>query len=351
SSQITLTLWHQMGPSERSALLAEIARFEDLHPGVHVEEIYKETEELRSGFQAAVLAGVGPELVYGPADPVGPYHKMGIIQDLSVSFTAEELAEFEAAALIWIPSTKPPHRPELALIGDRLGNHLALVYNRKLLPEPPKTTSEMVRMAKALTVDRDGDGKIDQYGIVWNFTEPYFAVPFLTGFGGWLFQEGESRTPNLDTPQVADALQFIVDLSEKHRVIPRNCDYNSADSLFKSGQAAMLINGDWSWRDYLEDDRLDAAIAPLPVVDETGRPMGPMTAPKGYSLNAVAQGDRAKAAIEFIRYMTSAETQSRFLHTLRTLPSRKALYNDPILKTDPVLRASHEQLRNGRPTP
>ena len=37
-----------------------------------------------------------------------------------------------------------------------------------------------------------------------------------------------------------------------HGVTPKNCDYELADSLFKTGRAAMIINGDWSWADYLE---------------------------------------------------------------------------------------------------
>ena len=69
-------------------------------------------------------------------------------------------------------------------------------------------------------------------------------------------------------------------------MIPGNCDYELADSLFKTGRAAMIINGDWSWTDYLSNPEIDAAVTVLPIVSSTGLPMRPMIMPKGYSLNA-----------------------------------------------------------------
>src|SRR5262245_17482343 len=63
-----VTLWHQMRPEDRAVLAARIEAFEQTHPDVRVHELYKETEELRSGLVSAVLAGRGPELIYGPSD-------------------------------------------------------------------------------------------------------------------------------------------------------------------------------------------------------------------------------------------------------------------------------------------
>ncbi len=268
SDTSVITIWHQSRPNEREFLADEIARFEAAHPGVQVRPLYKETEELRSGFQAAALAGSGPELVYGPSDVLDTFHTMGLIQDLGGWLPESERADFVAGSLTSLPSRTDPARQELVQIGDRFCNHLVLVYNRRLVPEPPATTDDLVRLAVENTVDEDGDGRIDRYGLVWNYTEPFFAIPFITGFGGWVFREPETRphVPALDTPAMRDALGFIRDLREVHGVSPANCDYELADSLFKAGRAAMIVNGDWSWSDYLESPELDAAIAVLPIV-------------------------------------------------------------------------------------
>ena len=360
NNQTNVTLWHQMTVGERVVLDEHIERFEAEHPNVKVRAVYKETETLRAGFEASVLAGIGPELIFGPSDPMGTFVTMGIVQDMSPWFGYDEQVDFLEQSLTFLPSNDAAidgtdaencetdtSKEWLVQIGDRVGNHLALVYNQDLLPNPPTTTDELVQMAIGSTKDLD-EGK--QYGLVWNFVEPFFLIPFMTGHEAWVFAE-DSIEPNLDTPENIAALSFVADLQNKHKVIPANCDYETADSLFKEGKAAMIINGDWSWSQYLDNKDINAAIAPLPTVSSTGIPMGPMVATKGYSLNVHATGEQADAAMQFVRFMTSAETQLDFTKRLKTLPARKSLLDDPILTSDPTLLASAQQMQNGTMSP
>ncbi len=361
----TVTMWHQMMPGERRLLDEQIELFQQENPGIRVLCSYKETEELRSGFQAASMSPICPELVYGPSDSTGTYQLMGIIQDMSPWFSVAERDEFVEGSLTFLPAIVPtdgseevaeivhatPAELELLHVGDRVGNHLALVYNRDLLPRPPETTDELIEMAKSQTLDTNQDGRIDQYGLVWNYTEPFFAVPFLTGYGGWVFVEGTRSTPALDSPAAIKAYDFIRRLREEYHVVPMNCDYETADALFKSGQAAMIINGDWSWNEYLSSKKIQAAIAPLPIVSDTQLPMRPMVASKGYSLSALATGEQAAAAMKFVKFMTSVKTQRRFMEALKTLPSQRALLDDPLLRDDPSLAASETQRQRGRVMP
>ena len=98
-SRLVITLWHQSRPSEQAFLREEIERFEAEHPGVRIRPLYKETEELRSGFQAAALAGSGPDLVYGPSDVLDTFHTMELIQDMSGWFPDAERSDFVDGAL------------------------------------------------------------------------------------------------------------------------------------------------------------------------------------------------------------------------------------------------------------
>jgi arabinogalactan oligomer/maltooligosaccharide transport system permease protein len=263
-------------------------------------------------------------------------------------------------ALTFLPAIDQPSRAELVQVADRFGNHLALVYNRRLLPEPPQTTEELVAMAVANTVDEDGDGRTDRYGLVWNFTEPFFGIPFLTGYGGWVFAESADAAPDtpprrpvpaLDTAEAIAAWTFLQSLSITHRVTPKNCDYELADLLFKTGRAAMIINGDWSWTDYLSAPEIDAAIAVLPTVVETGEPMRTMISPKGFSLNGNTPTESAAAAMDFVRYMVSKEPQRRIVEQLRMLPVLRSAQEDDLFDSDPTLRTSLAQLNHGRPMP
>jgi ABC-type glycerol-3-phosphate transport system substrate-binding protein len=94
-SRTVITIWHQSRPAEYELLKEEIARFETAHPDVHVRALYKETEELRSGFQAAALAGGGPELIFGPSDVPGTFQAMGVVMDMSPWFP-EKLRDLSA---------------------------------------------------------------------------------------------------------------------------------------------------------------------------------------------------------------------------------------------------------------
>lgn len=359
--RLPITVWHQLRPAERRLLVEEAKRFEELHPGTSVRVLYKETEELRSGFQAAALAGTGPELVYGPSDVLDTFQTMGLLRDLSAWFPSEACDDFVDGALTYLASTKEPGKRELVQVGDRFGNHLALVYNRRFIAQPPRTTDELVEFAVANTVDANGDGRNERYGLVWNFTEPYFGIPFITGYGAWLFEEPKDAEqamtssggaiPALDTPEMLAALAFIHALVDEHRVTPKNCDYELADALFKTGRAAMTINGDWSWADYLNNPQIDAAVAVLPIVTATGKPMGPMVSPKGFSLNANASPQATKAAIAFVQYMVSDDVQQRIVQRLRMIPARRSLQRDPLFETDATLRTSLAQLENGRLMP
>ena len=76
-TRTVITIWHQSRPAEYELLRDEIKRFEACASGCARARLYKETEELRSGFQAAVLAGGGPELIYGPSDVLGALQTMG----------------------------------------------------------------------------------------------------------------------------------------------------------------------------------------------------------------------------------------------------------------------------------
>jgi arabinogalactan oligomer/maltooligosaccharide transport system permease protein len=349
-----IRLWHQMRPEDRAVLAQRIAAFEAIHPEIRVRALYKETEELRSGLESAVLVGRGPEIVYGPSDVIGVYHAIGGVRDLRTWFTDEELAAFDPRALVALPARDDPQREALLMIGDRFGNHLALVYNRQLVTEPPVTTDELIALAQRETVDENGDGVPERYGLVWNFTEPFFAIPFLTGHGGWVFAEPSAAAgvrPTLDSPAMAAGYAFIAELRSRYGVVPPSADYEAAAALFLAGRAAFLIDGDWSWQRYVSDTQIDAAVAPLPIVSSTGLPMAPMVAPKGYSLTVAATGPAADDAAELIRFLTSSETQQVFLEQQKILPARLALRAAAAAQNDPTLGASLAQLERGRAMP
>ena len=336
-----IVIWHQMRVEDRLVMEGQLKQFTATHPGVVVEQIFKETEELRSGFIVAAIAGQGPDLVYGPADQVGPFEVMGIIKPLEGMFDKDYLDSF-------IPQAVTFYKGHLYQLADKLGNHLTLIYNRELLSAPPTTDLELIEVGKTHTKDLDGDGRPDQYGLAWNYTEPYFFIPFMTGFGGWVMTD--EGYPTLDSKGTIDGLKFIRDLRDKYRMIPNEADYNIADALFKDSKSAMIINGDWSWAGYKKAG-INFGVAPLPKITSTGLWCAPMVSPRGFSMNITVKPDKQALLIELLKFLMQPDLQMQSARQLWSMPTRKEVVRSEFVQKNEILHNSAVQIERGRLLP
>ena len=336
-----VVIWEQRDPAEREIFMEHVEAYRQAHPEVEIQVSHYGVEDLRTQFQTAAMAGSGPDLVYGPSDPVGPFSVMGLIHAVDEILEPSKLTEF-------IPESFDTLDGRIYSLPDQMGNHLTLVWNTDLLERAPETMDEFLSMAKDATIDENGDGVPDQYGLVFEVMEPFWTIPFLTGYGGWVMDE--SGAPTLDTPAMVNALEFIRSLKTEHGVMPVECDYNLSDTIFKEGRAAMIINGPWSWKEYREAG-VPIALTRIPLVSVTGRGPGPMISTRGYSINRRVSREKLPLVLQVLDELVSVENQIDFALRLGALPVRKAAYDDPRVKDDPVLAASYAQVRVGRRMP
>lgn len=337
-----LQLWHQMIYGHRVVLSEALRNFEKQNPEIVIQETYRETEELRSSYQAAAMGGSGPELIFGPSDQIGPFASMKIIRPWDEVLEKEYFEQFD-------PLATPIYKDVHYMIGGSVGNHLMLLYNKRLLAHPPQNTDELIAIGKKMTQDTNGDGKIDRYGLVFNYTEPFFFAPFIPAFGE-AFMTGDGR-PQLNTKALQRTFEFILELRDRHKIIPKECDYETANALFKQNKAAMLINGDWSWGDY-KDAGLDFGIARIPMISATQKWPQPLVGTAGYSLNVnIKDPERLAATIKLLKYLTSAATQRLFTERVGILPSNLALREEPAVKNNPLLQVSSYIMEVGTPMP
>ncbi len=340
----TVVIWHQMRPDERDVLRAQLARYQqEVEPGTTILELYKETEELRSGFVIASIAGQGPDLVYGPSDPVGIYEATKTIQPLEAIIPDSVVSDIDSSGLL-------VYKGHLYMVADKVGNHLALVYNKAYVTAPPETDEQLITMSQEVQ-KRYGSiaNRPKVYGLTWNYTEPFFFIPFLTGNGGWVFEE-DGVTPSLDTPSMVYALRQIRSFRDEYGIVPNESDYEISDALFKDGKAAMIINGDWSWANYVSKG-LDIGVAPIPKIERTGLWCAPMTSPKGYSLNANVPAEKMPVIMRILAYLLAPEQQLETAKALNTAPTSRALKYHPDVLSNPILINSLLQIQRGRPMP
>ena len=340
SPKTVINIWHQMLYENRKVLREVCDDYENNNLDIKINLTYRETEELRSSYQAAAMGGSGPELIYGPSDQVGPFSVMGIIQPLDDLLPHAYFNQFVKNAVVKSDG-------QIWMVGDVVGNHLMLIYNKDLISSPPDNTTELIEIGKQMTVDTDGDGKIDQYGLVWNFTEPFFYVPWLGGFGEWLLTD--DNNPNLNTEGNRRGFQFIKALRDEHQIIPKECDYEIANAMFKTGRAAMIINGDWSWGDY--SGVVDFGIARIPKVSETGKWPSPLISTKGYSININTTGEKLTETLKLMKHLTSADVQLYFTQRINSQPSAIAALNNHKVRNNVLLQKSAEIIAVGRPMP
>lgn len=333
---VALTLWTKEGEDALAWNQALVDEFNAAHPGITIELVKKENVEvLREDFQTASLAGTPPEMLWTVNDHAGPFTAADLIQpvdglfDLSV-YVDSALAAVKLEGKTWgVPISN--------------GNHLMLLYNKKLIAEAPKDIDELFAQGKALTSG-------ENYGLVWNQTEPFWLVPWLGGFKGAVFAD-DGVTPTLNTPEMVATLQFLHDMKYDAKIIPSESDYDGADTLFKEGKAAMIVNGDWSLSGYSDALGDDLGVARIPMVKATGEWPKPYTSGVYFMLAKDLSGDKLEAAKEFITFVTSKDKQLEQVEKLNRLPALKTALDDPLIANAPLLKGSADQMVVGTPMP
>jgi maltose-binding protein MalE len=168
---------------------------------------------------------------------------------------------------------------------------VALYYNKRLVPEPPKTWNELKTLAKSLQETRA------EYG----FAVPpdgYHTYSILSGFGGYLFGRDSAGNYNvhdlgLDSP---GAIRGAAEIAEMVRlgVLSPDMDYGTMVEKFRAGKLAMMITGPWELAPTV-DSGISFGVARIPTMEKAPRPL---VSADGFLLSARSQN--LAAAKEFL---------------------------------------------------
>jgi arabinogalactan oligomer/maltooligosaccharide transport system substrate-binding protein len=334
---VEIVLWTKEGEADGGLQFVQSLAdaYTALNPHVTFEVVNKDVETLREDFLTAGLAGALPDLLWTVNDHAGPFTDAELILPVDDLFDLDLYVDSALAA---------------ARLGGQTwgvpianGNHLMLLYNKDLIEEPPMDTDELFAKGAELTAG-------DTYGLVWNQTEPFWLVPWLGGFGGAVFAE-DGKTPTLNTPEMVATLQFLYDMKYTAGIIPAESDYDGADTLFKEGKAAMIINGDWSLGGYKDAMGDKLGVARIPMVAATGEWPKPYTSGVYFMLPYSLEGAKLEAVKGFVDFCTSANNQALMIAKLNRLPALKAALEDPLITSDPILKGSADQMVVGTPMP
>jgi maltose-binding protein MalE len=336
---VQINFWEQDPPAVAAEIDKWIAVFQKENPKIKIVRQHYENEELRTKFLRSSVTGDGADIVYGPNDIAGVFATAGVVQPVDsfinpAQFSETSLGMTKLDGKIWgVPLSE--------------SSFLLMYYNKDLVKEAPKDTKELLTQAKAFT-----DAKQNKYGLAFFQSEPFWFATFQGGFGTWpLTQQGTSYKVTIDTPETTKALQYLVDLKDKEKVVPAECNYDCAKNLFLSGKTLFHFNGDWELNAYKEKFGDKLGIAPLPVISETGKPLTPMIGGRFLFVNASTKGPKLDAVKKFVTFVTSKMVQQRIALQLNSIPASLEARNDPKVKENATLTALINAAANAKPMP
>jgi multiple sugar transport system substrate-binding protein len=209
-----------------------------------------------------------------------------------------------------------------------------LYYRTDLLDElgakAPETWSELIDSAKKLT----SSGKT-KFGFLWQAKQAEVLVCDLVSFLGsndGVILQPDGKTVSIADDAAVEAVQLMHDLIKKDQITPEDVlswDEEPSRRPFTSGQAAFLRNWSYVWKvaqDKAESSVVDkVGVVPLPHFPnkKSAACLG------GYQYGVNASSKNKEAAIEFVRWMSSPETQLRFATQIGLCPTRSAVLDDP----------------------
>lgn len=332
-----IVVWHAYRGAERAAFEKVVATY-NARPGNpnKVTTLAVPYDAIADKITAAVPRGKGPDVFIFAQDRLGGWIEAGN--------TVEPIDFFvdDALKARFISTTVDAMTYRGNLYGLPLNYKVVtLLYNKKLVKEPPKTSAELVALAKKLSNKASG-----QYGLAYAYNDFYYDSALFNGFGGGVFDQ--KGAPTLDAPANVQAFELLVKWVKVEQILPPEPSSALITSLFNEGKAAMVFSGPW----FLGEVRpgLQVGIAPLPALDEAGgKPMRPWMTVEG--VYVAAPSKNKEAAFDFVKYVTDVEAAQVMALEGRQSPAAKKVYDDPKVQGDPLLAGFRKQVETAVPMP
>jgi arabinogalactan oligomer/maltooligosaccharide transport system substrate-binding protein len=335
-AQGKLVVWHSYRGAEKSAFEKVVSAYNARADAkIKVDPLAVPFDAFADKISAAVPRGKGPDIFIYAQDRMGGWVEAGNTVE-PIDFYVDDALKGR-----FIPTTVEALTYRGNLYGLPLDYKvIALIHNKKLLKAPPKTTTELVKVAQGLTNKAAG-----KFGLAWSYGDFYYVASLLNGFGGGVFDK--ATQPTMNAPVNVKALELLVQW-EKGGFMPAEPSSALITSLFNEGKAAMVFSGPWFLGEVAND--IEYAVAPLPTITEAGgKPMRPWMTVEGVFISA--QSQHKDAAFDFVKYVTAAEPAKVMALEGRQSPAVKAVYDDPKVAADPVLSAFRKQVEVAVPMP
>ena len=216
--------------------------------------------------------------------------------------------------------------------------------------KPPASWDEMAEMGKKL-VKKDGSGNVTRWGV---------EIP-TTGYAYWMLQalaiQNGQKLMNepgnevyLTAPKTVAALDYWVDLSRKHNVMPTgSIDWATLRTDFLEGKTAMMWHTTGNLTAVKDGAKFNFGVAMLPAKERRGSPTGGGS----FYIFKGASPEKQKAAVTFIKWMTAPERAAEWSIKTGYVAVSPAAYKTPAMETYakgfPAATVARDQLEHAVP--
>ncbi len=260
-----LAFWHGYTEADGDVLNELVSEFNASQDGIEITPSVKPWATLLDSALPALTSKTGPETMALPVENIPVFASKGALKPLDDWYGAADsgasVLNEQAVATGVVKGEK--YAVPLSF------TPLTMFYNKTMFDAAgvsvPTTWDEWVAAATALTVDENGDGTPDQYGLA---LQDHGTV----GNGVWpsLFKSGGGDVVTADGTSVIDSkenvatLAYWADALKKGSFSPVGLAGADADGLFSAGKVAMTLGGPWM-ASVSEAAGIDYGIASLPA--------------------------------------------------------------------------------------
>lgn len=334
ASAATLRMMHWEHDQSTQKIIRQIAdAFEKAYPGNKVEIEFIPVEQVSTKLIASVKTRSLPDVLQ-----VMPEQLFSLI-DANALLTLDDV----------VKAIGKDRFVEGVLNASTYKNHVygvptqvitwALWARKDLFAEAgipyPKTWDELIAAAKKLTVDTNGDGKPERYGLALPYSRiqqaQEYVIAHLWQAGGNVF------TPNLEIDFSKGAVEtFEHYLALKPYMPPSMGTVTYADlgAIYANGDAAMVY---YPGRITSHIERINPALAEKTVALEP--PFEKRSATWNWTKMLVAtKGKNQKLAKEFVKFFMRPENLAVFSSTvpIHSIPTLKDVYQHPTFANNPL---------------
>ncbi|MFK7603749.1 ABC transporter substrate-binding protein [Deinococcus sp. SM5_A1] len=280
---------------------------------------------LTTSFQAKNV----PDVFHYESTPVMEFAAQGVLTDLSKLIPAEMKTDIAPGA--WATVTAEGG----AIYGvPFLWESLITIYNKDLFKAAgirvptiakPWSWAEFQAASKKLTVDKNGDGKPEQYGSAFGLRSPTNRIMNLAlGFGGdYFYKDGGKYVMRVGDKEKA-LLKILMDMQYTSKsAAPEGLTAQSPElfSGFFSGKFAMLPGiGVWARQTIAETGPKNLNWGVLPPIKATTQEQGSAT----QTLSIPAASTHKKEATQFITCFVSRVNNGKLAAGDWLFPTRQS---------------------------